>query len=524
MNKKYSQFLNSNKFFISLIILILLAVYFNSFFHKIIFLDDDTLIYSKFSGMDLLQKISNSFTSNYLDVHYYRPITLLSIIIDSVLGGHSYFIYHLTNIVIHLLLSVLIFTILRELGFNNIISFLTTLLIALSPIQINAVGWIAGRGDLLAALFSVAALLLFIKFIKKDRTYLLIFVSVFLFLAILSKEAALPVPFLFLGLYFILKKKYVTDKNSLAVLAMAAIVTGSYYLLRGLFLTGVHIDKFSFTTYYKNILVLPETISKFFIPAGIQALSGNEIFTSVSGIILLVILIILPLKLKSMNRSRYYFGIVWIILLLLPGMVFRTMGQDGFFYWDCRSYLPLAGLLFIISEIFNALNLHNNNRYYLIVIFYLLIIGTTTITKLRIYENPVTYWDSVKTDYPSSFLPYIGLFNYYSFNEDLIKAENQLVMAMEIRPDELSIRDKLFTFYYKHNWYQKAGRLLKKTLIDDRIYSDYLAQRYLTLPDGNTIQEKANDLLGAYKGEKGTLEKIRKTTSDVNKKILNQNN
>ena len=200
------------------------------------------------------------------------------------------------------------------------------------------------------------------------------------------------------------------------------------------------------------------------------------------------------------------------------------MGQDGFFYWDCRSYLPLVGFLFIISEVFNTLNLQNNNRYYIAVIFYLLILGTTTIIKLGIYENPVTYWSSVKRDYPSSFLPYVGLFNYYSFTEDLMKAENQLVRAIEIRPGELSIREKLFTFYDKHSWYPKAGWLLKKTLIDDRIYSDYLAERYLTLPDGNSMQEKTNDLLGAYKGEKGILEKIRKTASGLNKNILNQNN
>ncbi len=392
MMKKYSYLFNSNKLFITLIIMSLILVYFHSFFHGLIFLDDDTLIFTKFDGMGLADKISSSFSSNYLDVHYYRPIALLSIILDSLLGGKSYFIYHFTNFILHLATVLLIFAILKEFGISNFISFLTALLFALSPIHINAVGWIAGRGDLLAAFFSAAALLLYMNFIKREKPYLLFFVATFLSLAFLSKEVSLLVPFLFVGLYFIEKKNYELNKNSIAVLTMVAVVIGSYYVLRGVFLTSVHIDKFSFTTYYQNILVLPETVSKFFIPAGIKALAGIENFTTIVGTILLLIMITLPFRLKSINKVRYYFGLLWFILLLIPGMVFRTMGQDGFYYWDCRSYLPAIGFAFMISEILKCIP---TQKYYYsystIMIIYLLILGTITFTKINLYESPLTY-------------------------------------------------------------------------------------------------------------------------------------
>ncbi len=516
MNNKYFYLFKSKRYFISIIILVLLLVYFQSFFHGLIFLDDDALIYTKFNGMGLGEKISFSFTSNYLDVHYYRPITLLSLIIDSLPGGQSYFTYHFTNFILHLITCITIFMILKMVGASNFISFLTTLFFALSPIQINAIGWIAGRGDLLAAFFSAIALLIYLNFLRHDKTYLLIFVSVLLFLAILSKEVALLVPFLFVGLYFIEKKNFELNRNSIGILVMFVAILGAYYLLRGIFLLGVHLDKFSFTTYYKNILVLAETISKFFIPIGIKALAGIEAFTSISGTILLVLLFILPLILNSINKTRYYFGFLWFVLLLLPGMVFRTMGQDGFYYWDCRSYLPAIGFLFMITELLNAIYLKRYHySYFGLTILYLLALGTITFIKIKLYESPVTYWNSVKADYPSSFLPYVGLFNYYEQQKKPEKAENQLSQAIDTRPEELSIRNNLLNFYIKHKYPEKALILLKKTLIDKKIYSDILIEKYIVLLYEYNRSEEVDELYKSYSNDKNVINKIDRVKANI---------
>ena len=518
--KKHSYLLNSDKFLVSVITLIVLVVYFSSFFHGLIFLDDDTLILTKFSGMGIGEKISSSFTSNYLDMHYYRPIALLSIIFDELISGQSYFIYHLSNLIIHLFTSILIFLILRNIGVSKIISLFSTLFFALSPIQINAVGWIAGRGDLLAAFFSASAFYIFIKFIKNDRTYLLIFITPLLFLAFLSKEVSLLVPFLFLIYYFTHKKNYNLNKGSISVLLLLILVLGSYYLLRGLILTTVHLDKFSFTTYSKNILVLPETVSKFFIPAGIKALAGIDSFTSIAGTILLILLIILPLLIRSVNKVRYYFGLLWFTLLLLPGMVIRTMGQDGFYYWDCRSYLPAIGLTLTISEILKVLVTKKRPGFsYSFVIIYLMILGTVTFSKIKLYESPKTYWNSVKSDYPTSFLPYVGLFNYYSYTEEYDKAEGQLLLAIAIRPDELNLKSRLVKLYEEQKSYAKALSFLKKTLINDKIFSDYLAERFIKLSNKLTLNTDHNfqELINTYRDKPSISKRITKLIKSLTK-------
>ena len=502
--------------FISLIIIVLSILYFQSLFHQIVFLDDDTLIFTKFSDLSLIDKIHLSFSTNYLGGHYYRPIALLTIILDALIASQSFFVYHLTNIIIHLLTCVIIFLTLKKLGYSLTTSLLASLLFSVNPIHINAVGWIAGRGDLLAALFSVAAFLIFLKFVNQQKVFLLFFVSLMLFIAILSKENSILVPFLIMGFFFIEKKEFKLDKNSAGVLLMIVIVFGSYYLLRGLLLPEVNIDKFSFTTYYRNILVLPETISKFFIPIGIKALPSIEGFTSISGIVILILFFFLPLKVTSINKLRYYFGLIWFIILLLPGMVFRTMGQDGFYYWDCRSYLPAIGLMFIAAEIFRVINLQKFRRlYFSVVLIYLLILAPFTFIKIDLYKNAMTYWNSVKADYPARFLPYIGLYNYYNHYKDLSNAETQLVKAIKLKPNEITTQQLLIDFYLRNEKKEEAYQLVKEILERKLSSTANLFEHYITLSiELNRIND-IDKLIALY------AEKV-ETNKDIEQIILNK--
>lgn len=511
MKNKYSDLLKSKWFFIFILCLIVSTLYCQTLFHDLIFLDDDTLIFNKFTGMDLNEKISSSFNSNFLNGHYYRPITSLSFVVDSFFSVRSYFAYHFTNFLIHLVTSILIFLIIKNMGYSLLVSLVSALLFAINPININAVGWIAGRGDLLATLFSIFALLLYLKFIKYNKASLLIFVSVLLFLAILSKEVSLLVPFLFLILYFVEKKELLLNKSSISVLLMTIIVFTSYYLLRGIFLSRVHIDKFSFTAYYRNILVLPETISKFFIPTGIKALPSTELFTSISGIIIFVLILIIPFKFNSINKYRYYFGFLWFIFLLIPGMVFRTMEQDGFYYWDCRSYLPLIGIIFMIAEIVRVLDLQKCKKLcFLLIMIYLLILSAFTFVKIQMYQNPITYWNAVKTDYPSRYLPYIGLYNYYNHYKDLNNAEIQLLRAIEISPADFTIRKMLLDFYLTNNEKRKALLLAKDTLEKDVSDSDYFIEIFVSLSIELGQMDVINNLLIKKSDNEKIIELIRK--------------
>jgi hypothetical protein len=480
MNKTISLGIHSNVFSILIITIIVLATYFKTVFSGLIFLDDDTLVLVKFVDNGFIENIKNSITSNYLGGHYYRPITLITLLIDSVFVHNTFVPFHITNLFLHLATSIFIFLIIKRLGYNLKISLLIAIIFSIAPININAVSWIAGRGDLLTAFLSSVAFYFFLKYLHNGNVLPITSVYVLLLFAILAKEASLLVPFLFLFFYFLEKKELTLNKKTVATLLIIVIVFGTYFLLRYLLQPGVHIDKFSFSEYLNNIFVLPETISKFFIPYFIKALSSFDLFATISGIIILIVLIAIPFPLSSISKSRYYFGLIWFGLLLLPGMVFRTMQQDGFYYWDCRSYLPLVGLSITLAEIIKAVNFQKHKKIiYAIIVLYLISFATTTFIKIDLYKNPVTYWSAVKSDFPDRFLPYVGLYNYNNHKKDFTNAENQLLAGIKIKPKEFTLRQLLINFYTKRKENGKAF-VVAKNAIDSNVdgfsnlFEDYI--------------------------------------------------
>lgn len=144
---------NPITFFIFSFLIIIISIYFKSINYNLIFLDDDTLVFSRFTEHAFTENIINSLNTNYLGGHYYRPLTLISIILNSEIANNSFYIYHLSNLFLHILTSLFLLFILKNLGYGLLNSFFAVLLFSIAPIHINAVGWIAGRGDLLTAFF-----------------------------------------------------------------------------------------------------------------------------------------------------------------------------------------------------------------------------------------------------------------------------------------------------------------------------------------------------------------------------------
>jgi tetratricopeptide (TPR) repeat protein len=104
----------------------------------------------------------------------YRPVAMVTFAFNWFLGGADVFGYHLVNIFLHCLTSILLFiTCLNLLDMptmhgrykNNsgFIVFFATALWALNPIQIQAVTYIVQRMAVLAALFYLAGILFYIK-------------------------------------------------------------------------------------------------------------------------------------------------------------------------------------------------------------------------------------------------------------------------------------------------------------------------------------------------------------------------
>lgn len=191
-----------SKYQITGVMVLVLAVYFNAIFGGINSVDDSHIIerYGVNGYLTLKDVLmpGNGF--------YYRPLIELTYFLDHRFWGLDKSFMHLENIILHALNTALVYLIARRFArFQQhslpAFPFLSAGLFALHPINTEAVSWIAGRTDPLAALFVLTATLLLLMYLETNRTTVLVASLMIGGIGSLAKETAilfLPMALLFL--------------------------------------------------------------------------------------------------------------------------------------------------------------------------------------------------------------------------------------------------------------------------------------------------------------------------------------
>lgn len=90
----------------------------------------------------------------------YRPLTILSFVMNRWLLGHAAWGYHLINILLHAGVSFLFFCFLRRMGVPQLAGWFAAALFAVHPIHGEPVNELVGRSELLVAAFLLGGLFL----------------------------------------------------------------------------------------------------------------------------------------------------------------------------------------------------------------------------------------------------------------------------------------------------------------------------------------------------------------------------
>ena len=178
---------------------------------------------------------------------FFRPLFILSYLIDTRIWGARPFGFHLTNVVFHSLNAFLTYVLSLRIvedmkltpAAKRMIAIGAGSLFLLHPSHTEAVAWISGRADVLATFFCLASLLSYLEYIRTEHTSRLT-LSLFCFaLALLAKESAICLPFLILGLgLFIrpLRKDGKTLRQFLQVIACYFSILLVFVAVRSVFI------------------------------------------------------------------------------------------------------------------------------------------------------------------------------------------------------------------------------------------------------------------------------------------------
>ncbi|KAB8174496.1 glycosyltransferase family 39 protein [Microbispora catharanthi] len=169
------------------------AVHANGLGNGFIYFDDpegvvDNVSIREFSGTN----IGHWFTTPLQFM--YTPLVYVSYAIDYLFGHGAIGMYHFTNLILHLANVVLVFLLFRRLTERAFLACFVAVAFAIHPVNADTVAWISARSNLLATLFSLAALLVYLRYSRSQRWQPLAWSVVLFGLAALSKSTAVALP------------------------------------------------------------------------------------------------------------------------------------------------------------------------------------------------------------------------------------------------------------------------------------------------------------------------------------------
>lgn len=161
--------------------------------------DDDVYVYES----SLIQHPSwdggwRILSRPHATLHLYVPLVFLSYCADSVLWRAAPVGFHLTNVALHCASGVLVFFLCRRLFSSTAIAFVAALIHQVHPLRVESVTWVTERKDTLCLFFYVLSALLYLRYRAGQGRYAYPLSVTACLLAMLSKLAAVTLPFLLL--------------------------------------------------------------------------------------------------------------------------------------------------------------------------------------------------------------------------------------------------------------------------------------------------------------------------------------
>ena len=300
----------------------------------------------------------------------YRPFFLTWLLANFEAFGTFPSGWHLTTVVLHLLVTCLVFLLARQLipddGTGALVA---AAIFALHPSHVEAVAWVSGVSEPLAAAFFLGAFLCFVKYRKEDENTSWMIASVALYAAaMLAKESTIVLPAVVLCYDFLFPaspRKNSKDSRSqpaarvARALAPYAILAAIYLAIRALVLHGFA-HQISDVPRWTSILTWPWAIyfylSQSIAPAGLGPFYDVQFATSSIFALLalpLFVLLVTALGLWWWSRraetSLPLFCGAWFVLTLAPALaVFSIMSRYENIH-DRYLYLPSVGFGILIG-------------------------------------------------------------------------------------------------------------------------------------------------------------------------------
>jgi tetratricopeptide (TPR) repeat protein len=426
--------------------------------------DDTDLIRGNISFLQDPRNVPAAFARSYFDVEgqpggrktYYRPLVVVSFMADAQVRGADPRVYHVTNVLIHIVAVTLLFLLLKQLGANDLAALALALLFAVHPANVQAVAWIPGRNDTLMAALAIVSMIACLHYLlavgphphglprlavarraassakpgfehhaRPILVWLALHVAAFA-AALFTKESALALPIVLALLVKALPlKPRATGRLRTVVLADAIVVAVWFVMRRNALMDG---DATSASTLMAALVGNSRDLllyaGKLVLPVHLNVMPGLTRVVAALGVIAVVCLAWLLARLTPPWR---WLVVAWVLGFLIPALTI-----PGLPAYEHRLYFPLMGVIVGMSRL--SIWSKPAPRPLGAAAAVIVVFAALSFAHSGVFRNRYTYWQNATRGTPFAGLAHVNLGQIAESDGDAGRAAEHYRAALAADP------------------------------------------------------------------------------------------
>ena len=413
---------------IFLIVILTTIAYFPTFDNEITSWDDEFYIndnpYLKSLSSDNIKTLFNTKTYH---MGNYHPLSMISLSIDYAIGGEDEdgninpYMFHFTSLVLHILVSLLVFWFVLLLLKNINIAIISALLFGVHTLHVESVAWISERKDVLYAFFFVASLVSYVKYTDKKNLFWYFAALLLFLLSLFSKGQAVSLAVTIILIDWIRNRKLFDIKviaEKIPFLALAIvfglIAIGAQQDSEALvdeqgydFFQRIGIASYAFMQYiYK--LILPINLSAIYPYPDIIKQKIPALYYAM--IVPVGIIVFVFIRLFKKKKTVLVFSMAFFVVNIFLLLQFIPVGSA--IHADRYAYIPSIGFFIMLSVL--LLNLIKNKQknkklVYSLLAVYIIVLTGLSFMRSDIWQNSETLWIDTVEKSPKSVIAWNNL-------------------------------------------------------------------------------------------------------------------
>lgn len=415
--------------------------------------------------------------------------------------------HHLTNVLFHMLNTLLLFLVFRKMTGELWKSGFVAALFALHPLHVESVAWVAERKDVLSTFFWMLTMWCYARYVERPERDRYLLIVLFFILGLLVKPMLVTLPFILLlfdywplnrfefgssgdnSIQKSLNFGLIWEKIPLFLLSMASCVVTYFVQESGGAVNSLDAMKFdvrianailSYTNYIAK-LIWPYKLAVLYPYP--EAIPFREITVAC-----LVLVFISLLSIGLIRKSPYFaVGWCWFLGALVPVIGLVQVGLQAMA--DRYTYVPLIGLSIIIA--WGVPDILAGLRYKRIIlaIFTIFVISAIMIItwfQVSCWKNSITLFENAVDVTKNNYVAHHKLGEALAVQGETDKAIKHYSEALRIKPDFIASHLNIGVTLRETGKFNEAVDHFSSVL---RLKSDS-AEAYYEL--GITLEKKGN--------------------------------